>query len=182
MVVPEGLPELAPIPPSEGFFGLLKAQWADRTTQRGIVHFGLTFVPLYALTTLVFSVWVSLLGTITAPIWYRYIPVTFDNGTKAHGLAWGYFPNGPHGSGGWGVWIGSTGSATVAALVSLALLLAFNYVLVATARIHVNALRAVIADYRDPLAQAKQVLTTPGPLSATVDSVAADSTAPTDQR
>ena len=163
VLIPEGLPPLEPDAPSEGFFGLLKTQWTSKTTKRGLVHFVLLGLPLVILDTIVICVWLSLLAMLTAPIWYRYIPQTFDNGTKAHGLDWGYFPNGPHGSGGWGLWIGSTGAALVAAALCLVLLLAWNYVLVATARMHVNAVHGMIT-YRDPLAQAKQVLGTPGPL------------------
>ena len=164
VVVPEGLPELEPVAAAEGFFATLKSQWRDRTTQRGLLYFTLLYVPLYVLDVFVWSVWFSFLGMITVPVWYRFIPQTFDNGTKAHGLSWGHFPNGPHGSDGWGFWIGSTPAAIVAALVCLVLFLAWNYVLIATARLHVNAVRGVIVDYRDPLAEAKHVLQVPGPL------------------
>jgi len=165
--VPEGLPAVDPAPSGEGVFGNLKALWRDRTTQRGLLHFVFLYVPLFVLNTVVFTVWLAFLGSVTTPIWYRYIPETFDNGVKAHGLSWGYFPNGPHGSGSWGFWIGSDQAAIVAALVSLVLFVAWNYVLVATARLNVSAVRALITDYRDPLADAKQVLHTPGPLSST---------------
>jgi hypothetical protein len=166
VVVPEGLAPLEPVASAEGFFAILKAQWKDQTTLRGLAHFVFLFVPLFVLSSFVFFLWIGLLGMVSLPIWYRYIPQTFDNGTKAHGMAWGNFPNGPHSSGGWGFWIGSNGAAIVAALVGLVLFLAWNYVLVATARLHVASVRAMISDFRDPLAAAKRVLDTPGPLSA----------------
>ena len=165
IVVPEGLAPLEPVASAEGFFGTLKAQWKDQTTLRGLVHFVLLYVPLFVLNTVVFSVWLSFLGVVSLPIWYRFIHESFDNGTEAHGLAWGYFPNGPHGSGSWGYWIGSDKAALVAALVGLVLFLLWNYVLVATARLHVASVRAMISDFRDPLASAKHILETPGPLS-----------------
>jgi hypothetical protein len=167
VVVPEGLAPLEPVTPADGFFRILKAQWKDQATLRGLVHFVLLFLPLFVLNSFVFFVWVGFLGVITLPIWYRYIPETFDNGTKAHGVAWGNFPNGPHGSGGWGFWIGSDRAAIVAALVGLVLFLAWNYVLVATARLNVASVQAMISDFRDPLAAAKRVLDKPGPLSTT---------------
>jgi hypothetical protein len=165
VVVPEGLPALEPAPAAEGVFGNLKAMWQDRTTQRGLLHFVLLYVPLFVLNTVVFTLWATFLGLVAVPIWYRFIPETFDNGSKAHGLSWGYFPNGPHGSGHWGFWIGSDQAAIVAAIVSLVLFLAWNYVLVATARLNVSAVRTMITDSQDPLAEAKRVLRTPGPLS-----------------
>jgi len=166
VLVPEGLPPLEPAPAADGVFANVKALWKDRTTQRGLLYFVLLYMPLFVLNAVVISIWLAFLGAVTTPIWYRYIPETFDDGTKAHGLSWGYFPHGPHGSGSWGFWIGSDQAAIVAAVVSLVLFLAWNYVLVATARLNVSAVRAMITDYRDPLAAAKRVLETPGPLSA----------------
>lgn len=165
-VVPEGLPPVEPLRPAEGFFNTLGGIW-DRTTWRGVAYFVGLYVPLFVLDLLVVVLWLVFLGLITLPVWYRYIPDHFDDGTTAHGVAWGYFPHGPHGSGGWGVWIGTTTAATVAAVVSLALFLLWNYVLVGTARLHVNAVRMVVADVRDPLAEAKHILEVPGPLGST---------------
>lgn len=162
-VVPEGLAVLPPVQTADGFFPTLKAVWRDRITQRGLAHFTLLAIPLVILDTVVWTIWVALLAGVTVPVWYRYIPRTF-NGHRYHGLEYGYFPNGPHGKDSVGFWIGSDLSATVAAVASLVLLLAWNYVLVATARLHANAVRSVVAG-RDPLAAARRVLETPGPLS-----------------
>lgn len=162
-VVPEGLPALAPVETAEGFFPTLKAIWRDRITTRGLTHFTLSALPLFLLETIVWTVWVAFLAGVTVPIWYRYIPRNFK-GRHYHGLEYGYFPNGPHGKDGIGFWIGSDLSATVAAVAALVLLLAWNYVLVATARLHVDAVRSVIAA-RDPLASARRVLAAPGPLN-----------------
>jgi hypothetical protein len=163
-VIPEGLPAMPPVPTAEGFFPTLKAVWKDRITQRGLAHFTLLAVPLLVLDTIVWAIWVAFLGGVTVPIWYRYIPRTF-NGRHMHGLEYGYFPNGPHGKDAIGFWIGSDLSATVAAVVALALLLAWNYVLVAAARVHTSTMRAVVAG-RDPMAAARRVLDNPGPLSS----------------
>jgi len=93
-VVPEGLAPLEPVAPAEGFFGILKTQWKDRTTLRGLLHFVFLFVPLFVLDSFVFFMWVGFLGVISLPIWYRYIPADFDNGTTAHGLSWATSPTG----------------------------------------------------------------------------------------
>ncbi|GAA1975038.1 hypothetical protein GCM10009838_38830 [Catenulispora subtropica] len=162
-VVPEGLPAMEPMGAADGFFANLKASWQDRVTQRGLVHFIVLYVPLFALSTVVFAIWLSFLGMITLPIWYRYLPYDFD-GQRIHGMAWGYFPHGPHGKDAIGIWIGSDLSAAVAAAVALVLFLAWNYVLVATARVHATAIRVVVTG-RDPLSAARRMLETPGPLS-----------------
>ena len=165
VLVPEGLPALEPMDAAEGFFANLKAAWRNRVTLRGLAHFTLLYVPLLALSAVVFAVWLAFLALITVPIWYRYLPYDFD-GQRIHGMAWGYFPHGPHGKDAVGFWIGSDLSAAVAAVVALVLFLAWNYVLVATARVHATAMRAVISGTGDPLAPARRVLESPGPLSA----------------
>jgi hypothetical protein len=167
-VVPEGLPALPPVETADGFFATLKAVWRDRITQRGLTYFTLLALPLFILDTVVWTVWVAFLGGVTVPIWYRYIPRTFE-GHRYHGLEYGYFPHGPHGKDAIGFWIGSDQSATVAAVASLVLLLAWNYILVATARVHANTVRAVVAG-RDPMAPARRVLEAPGPLSTSAGS------------
>jgi hypothetical protein len=170
-VVPEGLPPMEPMNTGEGFLGNFKAVWQDGVTLRGLAHFTVLYVPLFVLDTVVFTVWLTFLAMITVPVWYRYIPLDFD-GQTVHGLSWGYFPHGPHGKGAVGIFIGSDLSATVAAAVSLVLFLAFNYVLVATARVNVSALRVVVTG-RDPLGPARRVLEAPGPLSTVRPSKAA---------
>ena len=162
-VVPEGLPDLPPVETTEGFFPSLKAVWKDRITQRGLTYFAFLALPLFVLDTIVWSIWVGFLGSVTMPIWYRYIPQDFDN-HHMHGVQVGYFPHGPHSKGAIGFFIGSDLSAAVAAVVSVFLLLGWNYVLVATSRVHANTVRAVVAG-RDPLAAARRVLEAPGPLS-----------------
>ncbi|ACU77530.1 hypothetical protein Caci_8715 [Catenulispora acidiphila DSM 44928] len=162
-VVPDGLPPMPPMDDAEGFFATLRASWRSRVTKRGLVYFSVLYVPLFVLDTVVWVVWVVFLAGVTVPIWYRYIPRTFD-GRHMHGLEYGYFPNGPHGKDAIGFWIGSDLSAAVAAAAALVLLIAWNYVLVATARVHVSAVRATVVG-RDPMAAARRVLDSPGPLS-----------------
>lgn len=162
-VVPEGLPALPPMPTPDGFFANVKATWQDRVTLRGLAYFTVLYVPLFILDTAVWTVWVTFLGAITIPIWYRYVPFDFD-GQSVHGIAWGYFPHGPHGKDSIGFFIGSDKSAAVAAVAGLVLLLAWNYVLVVTARLHAGVVRTVVAG-RDPMAPARRVLESPGPLS-----------------
>ena len=67
-VVPEGLPPLAPMDDAEGFFATLRASWQSRTTQRGLVHFSVLFVPLFVLDTVVWTIWVAFLGGVPSDL------------------------------------------------------------------------------------------------------------------
>ncbi len=53
----------------------------------------------------VIVVWLVLLAGVTLPAWYWAPPETFNNGQSAHGVQLGYFPNGPHGPGAWGLFV-----------------------------------------------------------------------------
>jgi hypothetical protein len=54
--------------------------------------------------------------------------------------------------------------ALLAAAVFLILFLIFNYVLVLTARMHARVARTLLRPPADPLAEARDVLSRPGPL------------------
>ena len=81
-----------------------------------------------------------------------------------HGIQLGYFPNGPGPADSWGVYVDTLPKALLTAAACLVLFLIFNYVLVATARVHALVARAVLRAPADPLAAAKDVLAQPGPL------------------
>ena len=76
----------------------------------------------------------------------------------------GYFPHGPLGPGGWGLYVDTLPRALLAAAVFLVAFLLFNYVLVLTARAHAWIAGSVLRAPSDPLAPAKEVLARPGPL------------------
>jgi hypothetical protein len=112
----------------------------------------------------VFSVWLTLLAGVTMPAWYWAPPQTFNNGQTAHGIQLGYFPNGPHGPGGSGLYVDTLPKALLAAVGFLVAFLLFNYVLVLTARAHARIAASMLRAPADPLADAKEVLSRPGPL------------------
>lgn len=147
-----------------GILGQVRTRWTDPATWRDFAYlFGL-FPLLWALDLAVIVVWLVLLGGITVPAWYWSVPETFNNGQAAHGLQFGYFPNGPNGSGGHGVFVDTLPRALLTAAVFLVLFLLFNYVLVGTARLHARVAGALLRAQSDPMGEAKEVLTRPGPL------------------
>ncbi|HET7012948.1 MAG TPA: sensor domain-containing protein [Streptosporangiaceae bacterium] len=152
-----------PLPP-RGLLARARACWTDRATWREFAYLIGLFVPLFALDTAVFAIWALFASWITLPLWY-WAPWTEYNGIRYHGYQAGfYFPHGPHGPGTVGVFIDTLPKALVAAGIGLVGLLIFNYVVVATARMHARVARAMLRPPADPLAEAKAALTTPGPL------------------
>jgi Putative sensor len=147
-----------------GILAQVRTRWSDPATWRDFAYLFALFPFLWALDLAVTMVWLVLLAGITVPVWYRYIPETFNNGQTAHGLQFGYFPNGPSGPGSWGWFIGNLHQALIAAGIFLVLFLLFNYVLVGTARLHAHIASALLRAPADPMAAAKEVLTRPGPL------------------
>lgn len=137
----------------------LRARLRDPATRRDLILLVGLWVALFILDTVVTTLWLTFASLITLPIWYRYVPQTFDNGTKAHGVSMGNFPNGPSGGHSWGFFIGDLHSALIAAGVGVALfVLVGNYLIVATARAHVSVTSALLDIARDPLAEAKQMV------------------------
>lgn len=140
-------------------------RWKDPATWRDLAYLTGLWAPLTLLDMVVFTVWFTFLAGVTLPIWYWAPRNDFDNGVSAHGVQLGYFPNGPHGPGGVGLFVDTLPKAFLAAAGFLVLFLLFNYVLVATYSAHARCARALLRPPADPLAEAKGVLAGPGPLS-----------------
>jgi hypothetical protein len=140
------------------------AYWADRATWRDLGYLTGLWVPLYILDTVVIAIWGWLLSWITIPLWY-WAPWMQYQGRRIHGYQLGfYFPHGPDGPGTVGVFVDTLPKALLVAAAGLIGFLLFNYVLVATARMHARVARALLGPPADPLADAKEVLSEPGPL------------------
>jgi Putative sensor len=150
--------------PAAGVLGNLRTRWTDPATWRDIGYLLGMFVPLLCLDTLVLAVWLTLLAAITIPVWY-WAPWQSVHGVRYHGYQLGYFPNGPHGHPGYGLYVDSLPKALLVAVVCLVVFLLFNYVLVATARAHAFVARGLLGEPADPLKEAKEILSSPGPLS-----------------
>ena len=151
-------------PVGPGVMNQLRTRWRDPATWRDVAYLLGVFVPLAALDLIVLTVWLVFLAGITLPIWYWAPRQTFGNGGTAHGVQLGYFPNGPHGHPGYGLYVDTLPTALLAAAILLILFLLFNYVLVATARAHATIARTLLHAPEDPLREAKEVLSRPGPL------------------
>jgi Putative sensor len=147
-----------------GILAQVRTRWRDPSTWRGASYLIGLWPLLFALDTTVLSIWLTFLAGVALPAWYWAPPQTFDNGQTAHGVALGYFPNGPHGPGSWGLFVDTLPKAFAAAGCFLVAFLLFNYVLVLTAQAHARIARALLRAPGDPLADVKEVLSRPGPL------------------
>jgi hypothetical protein len=147
-----------------GIMSQIRTRWRDPATWRDLAYLIGLWPLLLVLDVAVFSVWLTLLAGVTMPAWYWAPPQTLDNGQTAHGIQLGYFPNGPHGPGGWGLYVDTLPKALLAAAGFLVAFLLFNYVLVLTARAHARIASSMLRAPGDPLADAKEVLSRPGPL------------------
>ena len=156
-----------------GLMGRLRSRWTDPAIWRDLAYLIALFAPLLALDATVLSVWLTLLAGIALPAWYHYPTQTFAIGVSGHsagsvhGVQLGYFPNGPHGHGAWGLYVDTLPKAIAVAAACLVGFLLFNYVVIAAARLHAAIARALLRTPQDPLREAKEVLLRPGPLSAT---------------
>ncbi len=147
-----------------GILAKVRARWRDGATWRDLAYLLGLWTPLWALDLAVTTIWLSLIGLIGAPFWYQYPGQDLPGGGEAHGIQLGYFPHGPHGAGGHGIYITSMSQALVAAACGAVAFLLFNYVVVATARAHTRVARALLGPSADPLAPARTVMGGPGPL------------------
>ena len=151
-------------PAGPGIMARLRTRWQDPATWRDIAYLLGMYIPLVTLDLVVLTLWLTFLAGITLPLWY-WAPWQSIHGTRFHGYQLGYFPNGPHGHPGYGLYVDTLPKALLAAAVSLILFLLFNYALVATARAHTATARALLGRQEDPLREAKEVLRRPGALS-----------------
>jgi Putative sensor len=152
-------------PAGRGPLKNLRTRWTDPATWRDIAYLIGMFIPLITMDTVVFAIWLVFLTGITLPVWY-WAPWQSIHGVRYHGYQVGYFPNGPHGHPGYGLYVDSLSKALLTAAACLVAFLLFNYVLVATARAHAFVARGLLSEPADPLREAKEILSGPGPLSA----------------
>jgi hypothetical protein len=128
------------------------ARWRDPVLWRDLGYLIALWLPLALLDVTVLSVWAALLAGITLPFWY-WLPrgteaVGYVHGGTVHGLPIGYFPHGPTGPGGIGLYADTMPRAVLAAALSGVLFLLFNYLLVRAARAHAGAARALLGPSR----------------------------------
>jgi Putative sensor len=149
----------------DGLFAALRRRWTDPRMAPSLGYLVGLYVPLLVLDTVVSSLWLGALGGITIPLWYWAVPQTFD-GVTQHGLFWGSFPHGPGGPDAVGLAIDDLPTAIgVAALFGVLFVVVACPLVVATARLHARIAGRLLGRPADPLAPARAVLRSPGPLA-----------------
>lgn len=154
-------------PDGSGLWRQARARWGEGTTWRDLCYLLGLWPVLFTLDAVVFALWAIFLAGVALPLWYsqaRGVCVGYCNGPSVSGVLIGDYPHGPHVPGDHGLWVHSMSTALLVAAGFVILFLLFNYVLVATARLHAQVARAVLRRPDDPLAPARAVLAGPGPL------------------
>lgn len=152
--------------PDRGLVARVAACWRNRATWRELAYMVGLFAPFLAIDTAVVAIWAWFASWITLPLWY-WAPWLDYHGRRIHGYQLGfYFPHGPDGPGTIGVFVDTLPKALVAAAAGIVGFVLFNYVLVATARMHARVARAMLRAPADPLAEVKTVVGAPGPLGS----------------
>src|ERR1700677_2140050 len=156
-------------------------RWRDPATWRDAAYLIGLWGPLFVLDTAVLAIWLTFLGLATLPVWYSAprgnAGFGYTSPTTIHGVVLGYFPHGPKGSGGVGLYVDTLPKALLAAAIFVVAFLLFNYVVVLTARAHAAIARSLLSTPTDPLAEAKEVLASPGPLGPLQDKIRSGSPA-----
>jgi len=145
-------------PARPGLVAKAITQWKDVAIWRELSYLVGLFVPVAVVGLVVITLWACFLAGITLPLWYHFPVAHFAHGLTVHGVQFGYFPNGPHGSGAVGWYVQTLPQALLAAALSVAGLLLASYLVVVTARAHSSIAQALLRAPRDPLAQAKEML------------------------
>jgi Putative sensor len=130
-----------------GLIAQARQRWRDPATWRDAAYLIGLWVPLFVLDTAVLAIWLTFLAGITLPVWY-------------------WAPRG-----GTGLYVHTLPEALLAAAIFAVAFLVFNYVVVLTARAHAAVARSLLGAPADPLAKAKEVLASPGPLGPLHDKI-----------
>ena len=96
-----------------GIMARLRTGWRDPAIWRDIAYLLGMFVPLVTLDLAVLVIWLVFLAGITLPAWY-WVPWQTVHGQTFHGYQIGYFPNGPHGHPGYGLYVDTLPKALLA--------------------------------------------------------------------
>lgn len=163
-----------PAPGGDGLWKEARARWGRGTIWRDLAWLVGMWPAQLALSVAVLAVWATLFAGVTVPLWYSWakgVCVGYCNGPSVSGVLIGDYPHGPRVPGDHGLYVHSLSTALLAAAGFAVLFLLFNYVLVASARLHAQVARALLRRPADPLAPARAVLAGPGPLGPLVGPV-----------
>ena len=158
-------------PDGHGLWRQARARWGEGTTWRDLGYLVGLWPWMFTLDAVVLGVWLCCLAGVTMPLWYSHakgVCVGYCNGPSVSGVLIGDYPHGPQVPGDHGLYVHSLSTALLVGAGFAILFLLFNYVLVATARLHAQVARALLRRPADPLAPARAVLAGPSPLGPLV--------------
>ncbi|MEW1719153.1 sensor domain-containing protein [Streptomyces sp. NPDC093109] len=127
-----------------GILNAVTTRWTDPAVLRDLAYLTVLFVPLLLLDALALGLWLTNLAVVLVPAWYWAVP---------EGGALGF------------IGVDDLPTALVATVVACALVPLSCYAVAGAARLHSTVARTVLGRPADPLAEARRVLASPGPLS-----------------
>src|SRR5262245_40072158 len=78
-----------------GLVARVRASWSDPAVWRDLAYLGGLFPVLWALDLAVLTVWLTFVGCVALPAWYRFADQTYQGHTY-HGAGFGYFRSEEH--------------------------------------------------------------------------------------
>jgi hypothetical protein len=139
-----------------GVLAQARTRWTDPATIRDCAYLILLYPVLFALDLTALLLWIAGVAGALLPLWYWSIP-------DGHGVQLGYFPDdGP----GTGIKVDDLPTALLTAVGFAVLCVLLAHLVVAAALLHRAVATMMLRPPADPLADAKQILAEPGPLSS----------------
>ncbi|MFJ8860108.1 sensor domain-containing protein [Streptomyces sp. NPDC102451] len=126
-----------------GVINGVRTRWTDPAVLRDLAYLTVLFVPLLLLDALALGLWLTNLAVVLVPAWYWAVP---------EGGALGFLG------------VSDLPTALVATVVACALVPLSCYAVTGAASLHHIVARTVLGRPADPLAEARRVLASPGPL------------------
>ncbi|KLL12198.1 hypothetical protein FrCorBMG51_05530 [Protofrankia coriariae] len=137
-----------------GILAQARSRWTDPSTMRDCTYLILLYPLLLILDLVALVLWIAGVAGVALPLWYWSIP-------GEHGVQLGYFPDdGPA----TGIKVDDLPTALLTAAGFAVLCVFLAHLVVAAARLHRAVATMLLRPPVDPLADAKRMLTEPGPL------------------
>jgi hypothetical protein len=152
VLIGRAVPARPRYPTGPGMFAKVRGSWRDLGTWRACAYLLLLFPALLIMDVVALVLWVTTLAGVTLPAWFWSVPLKLPGGGRTHGVWVGFAVN-------------SLPLALLFAVGCAVVGLGVAYAVVGAALVHARVARSMLGPDVDPLAEAKRMLVSPGPLT-----------------